>query len=267
MAIVDIAIPIAKETPQLEQCVQAVEHHTKIAYNLIVNAEPHLNVAENRQAIMDKSTARYLCFLDDDSMMIDDHWLTIMIDTIKCKPDAGAVFLKEWWGNEPLGTNFHNATTGIRELDYGPSACMLIDRSRIPDTFSWDSRIGLRSDWLGGDFEEVDWQYRLRHETGLKSYMNADKMFHHLGGKTTRDNFKGSGRWHTVMAMQALLDHKYIVAPEDEDWFKGLRYVPAAVHDDNQFAPGFSVKDCYSEVVKRNGLQHRSIFKRLGICE
>jgi hypothetical protein len=240
--MLDIVIPIQRESAQLDKAIDALEKYTD-NYNLILLKDSTVNVSDARQKALDEVVkSRYVCFLDDDSEMMHKGWLDNMLSMLKEKKDAGAVFACEKWGEEDIYT-----MGGGGQVEYGPAACMLIDRERIPEDVRWDSTIGLNNGWLGGDFEEVDYCYQLRHK-GLKLYRCGDASFHHTGGRTTLKKFRGTDRQKTVATMSILLNYKYVKAPEDKDWFDGLKYIKANVNDDNMLAGG-SLRECYSQGV------------------
>jgi hypothetical protein len=257
-----LTIPIQRQTEQLERTLKSIEQHTE-NYRLVLVEEPTLNVSEARQQAWDAlADVRYVCWLDDDSEMVHDGWLDEMFKTLDANPEAGAVFGGEWWGDEERTPIVPVA--GEAEVAYGPAACMLMDRERIPASVQWDSNIGLRSGWLGGDFEEVDYCFRLRRE-GLRLLRCTNALFHHTGGRTTLRDFGRSDRARTVRAMKMLLTYKYAKAPEDDDWFNGLQYVKADARDDTMLAPGTSLRDCYAGVIRRNGLAYVKGFQRMGL--
>lgn len=257
-----LVIPIQRHTEQLDRTLNSIEKHTN-NYRIVLVEEPTLNVSEARQQAWDAlSGTRYICWLDDDSEMVHDGWLDEMFKTLEANHDAGAVFGGEWWGTEQRTPIV--PVTGETEIAYGPAACMLMDRRRIPTSVRWDSNIGLRSGWLGGDFEEVDYCYRLRRE-GMRLVRCTRALFHHTGGRTTLRDFGHSDRARTVRAMQMLLDYKYVKAPDDDDWFAGLEYVKADPDDDTMLAPGASLRDCYANVIRRNGLAYVKGFQRMGL--
>ena len=259
--IIDLVVPVQHESRELDNAVRSIERTTE-HYNLIVLKKPGLNVAEARQKAMKEVVkSRYVCFLDDDSEFVRSGWLEAMYEVLQERADAGAVFSREWWGTEPEPKSGEGASV---EVAYGPAACMLLDLERIPDAVVWDGNLGLKNGWLGGDFEEVDYCKRLIH-AGLKCYRAENSVFRHKGSKTTRRAFGRSDRIKAITAIRLLLNYKYAKAPGDDDWFKGLQYVKADPNDDNMLAPGASLRDCYKDVIRRNGLRHVPGFKRMGL--
>jgi len=281
---IEIVIPVQRESAQLDLCLRLLVEHTR-NFKLSVVEEPGLNVSEARQMALDEIVTRDLvCFLDDDSEMIMDGWLDMMHRVLFEQKDAGAVFCGEWWGtDDPPAINptadapahnhlyrlfnaavFPGGCEPFVEVEKGPAACMLIDRRRIPPGLRWNADIGLRSGWLGGDFEEVEYCQRLR-VAGLRLYRATRTLFHHTGGKRTMKDFVFTDRFKTVNIMQLLLRYRAEKAPEDEDWFKGLQYVKARDDDDLMLEPGQSLRTCYRDVVCRNGLQYVRAFNKMGL--
>lgn len=284
---IEIIVPIQRETEQLEKTLGLLDQHTE-NFRLTIVKEPDLNVSEARQkAMAEIATGDIICFIDDDSEMCQPHWLDMMYRVLLEQKDAGAVFGGEWWGTDKSPTinptetapahnhlyRLFNATVwpgGCEpyvEIEKGPAACMMIDRRRLPAELKWDQHIGLRSGWLGGDFEEVDYCNRMRHQHGLKLYRATRSLFHHTGGKTTMMDFARTHRFLTVNIMQMLLSYKYAKAPDDDDWFKGLKYVRARDDDDCFLAPGQTLREAYRDVIVKNGLSYVRKFQRLGLVD
>ena len=263
---IDIVVPVQGDSAQLERTLDLLHRHTR-GFRLHVVKEPGLNVSEAREkAMREVVKGDLVCFIDDDSEMIMDGWLDEMHRVMAANPEAGAVFAGEVWGTEtkPIGDPGLLPVDAV-EVEYGPAACMLLDRRRLPPGLVWDANIGLRSGWLGGDFEEVDYCLKLSRLHGLRLLRAPRAVFRHTGGKTTLREFMRTDRYKTVTAMKLLLDYKYAKAPHDGDWFKGLRYVKACGQDDCMLGPGATLRDCYRDVILRNGLAYVRNFRHWGL--
>lgn len=256
--MITLCLPYEKETKQLEKTVELI-NQTEGKFKLKLYKNPTINVSEARQIMMFNCETRYICFLDYDSEMIDPTWLNKIKFTMD-KKDAAAVFPLERWGtSENLTQNY----TIDRQVSYGPAACMLLDMDKVAG-LKWDRKIGLRNGWLGGDFEEVDFCFRIQR-AGHKLFRCASTHFNHTGGKTTLKDFVKTDRAVSVRVMRLLLDYKYAKEPENEDFFRGLQYVKAAPDNDCTLGAGQSFRKCYSEVIKRNGLDYIKSFNKLGL--
>lgn len=263
--MIDLILPAERDSVQLQKTVTSVEKYTTCDYKLQVVIEPGLNVSEARQSAMETTNGQYICFIDYDSEMIHSGWLTEMLKVLEGREDAGAVFAGEWWGTEPeVAICSSPNQSACIEVARGPAACMLLDKTRIPEGLKWDVNIGLRNGWLGGDFEEVEYCKQLIYQ-GLKLYRATNTLFHHTGGKSTMSAFTYTDRFKTVNIMNLLLEYKYAKAPEDDDWFKGLKYVRASSADDCMLAGGSNLRECYKDVIARNGLGYIKSFNRMGI--
>jgi hypothetical protein len=259
---IDIVIPFQRHSAQLDASLSLLEENTE-NYRLNLVEEPSLNVSEARQQAMDSVVRnRFVCFLDDDSEMIQSGWLEHLYEAMVSNDDAGAIFGGEWWGTEERTQIV--PVDDDEEIGFGPAACMLLDRERLPEPIRWDTHIGLRNGWLGGDFEEVDYCYRLRN-AGFRLLRATKSLFHHTGGRTTRDDFARTDRCRGIHVMRMLLRYKYLKAPEDEDWFKGPQYVPASPRNDCMLASGRTLRECYADVIRRNGLSYVRAFHRMGL--
>jgi len=262
--MIDLVIPVHKDCQQLETTLALLDQYKNdTEYNLVL-VRDGTNVSEARQSVMNGKGL--VCFLDYDSEMCMDHWLDNMVETMGAHQDAGAVFAGEHWGTE--STPEIVPVEGDYTLEPGngtPAACMLLDRDRLKkDYHIWDKYIGLRNGWLGGDFEEVDFCYRLKH-TGLELYTCTRSLFHHTGGKGTYSDFSKTDRRISTIVMRVLLGYKYACAPLDEDYFKEMKYVKADVNDDDMLAAESSFRDAYRDVLVSAGLAGHNIARRLGL--
>jgi len=265
--MIDIVIPVHKDCAQLDTTLKLLEQYKNKAETRLTLIREGTNVSEARQIAMnDKSLSDMICFLDYDSEMCMDGWLDEMIATMSEHDDAGAVFSGEWWGREAPPEMV--PVDGDRVVQPGngtPAACMLIDRSKLdPEYHIWDQNIGLRNGWLGGDFEEVDFCYRLEHK-GLELYTSTRSLFHHTGGKGTYADFSNTDRRISTTVMRVLLRYKHDLAPDDEDYFKDMKYVKADANDDDKLAVGSSFRDAYRDVFVSAGLAGHPMAARLGL--
>lgn len=265
---IDLVIPVQHATHQLEEAVNALEQFSNdVETELYVIERADLNVSEARQLVLDDdSYSNYICYLDDDSIMIDDHWLDKMVKVLEECPDAGAVFGGEWWGDEqrPKIVDIGGQELPTPGNGMTPAACMLVDKTRLGDHCFWDQDIGLRNGWLGGDFEEVDFCHRLQYD-GLKLYQASGTQFHHTGGKSTLRAFQRTDRCVCTHVMQFLLNKKWIKWPEREGFFKDLHYVKADPHDDCMLAADESLRKAYKDVLRRNCLHEHPMIRRLSL--
>jgi len=262
--MIHIVIPVRQESTQLDATLATIENHSnEIDYEVKIIKDSTINVSEARQqALEDESLSDRILYMDDDSLIIHDNWIDNMVAVMDANPNAAAVFAGEWWGTMPQTPIV--PVPGDVEVEIGPAACMLIDRSRLTPFIHWDQNIGLRNTWLGGDFEEVDFCYRIRHE-GLCCMRSTKTLFHHAGEKTNLGAFSLTDRGKTVQIMRWFLERKYNTVAEDEDYFKHLRYVKASDENMDMLAPGESLRTCYSHVVDYHGLQERPFVKRHGL--
>lgn len=269
--MIDIVMPIQRQTEQFERTLSTLEQFSNVVdTRLRVIERADFNVSEARQlALDDPSYSRYICYIDDDSEMVMDGWLDNMFEILQSDESIGAVFGGEWWGEEARPQEI--IIPGGRDVKPGcefgtPAACMLIDKERLTDYHHWDFNIGLRNGWLGGDFEEVDFAYRLL-QTGLKLKQATNTVFHHTGGKKKYRDWTSKDRAVCTCTMTTLLMYKYRFgkAAEEEDFFKGLNYVKADPNDDCMLAPGYSFRECYRDVITNAGLAKHPQFVRAGL--
>lgn len=265
---IDLIIPIQRFTPQLDKTLEALSKYSNnVETELHIIERPDLNVSEARQLVLnDNKYHDLVCYLDDDSEMIMDHWLDHMLHVFEVNPDAGAVFGGEWWGTEKCPNI--NIIEGGRQLssDSGgtPAACMLISKKRLTPFCLWDQSIGLRNGWLGGDFEEVDFCYRLEHE-GLRLYQSTQTQFHHTGGKKTWSDFDITDRAVCTNTMKLLLATKWRKWPELEEFFQKLKYVKADPNDDCMLAAGENLRKAYYSVLREHNLHKHPQFMKEGL--
>lgn len=252
----DIVIPVQRETKLLEQCIKAIEANTT-NYRLHVIKEPNLNVAEARQLALDTIQGDFICFLDDDSV-VKQNWLGPLQEALARDPDAVVAFGTEMWCGKPV-----NNYNGIAVVDKGPAACMLIDRRRMPN-IRWNKYIGLRSGWLGGDFEEVEFVDQLlpfgKHCVGVQA-----SEFDHVD-RPPMAVFATTDRAKTCWIMQFLIKCKKDLCPTNEDFFRKLKYVKADPDNDRMLAPGVTLRDAFHEVFKDHNMLHYPCVKRWGLA-
>jgi hypothetical protein len=141
---------------------------------------------------------------------------------------------------------------------------MLVDTERIGDVL-WDVHMGLRNGWLGPDFEEVQYCYDLR-ATGMKLYRAQQTLFHHVE-RTTNADFGQTDRAKVISVIRNLLEYRHAKAPDDRDFFKGLRPVKASDGDDRTFSPGVvnPLRTIFRPVMVRNGLHRLAVMRRCGV--
>lgn len=268
--MIDIVMPIQRQTEQFERTMGTLEQfNNTVETRLKVIERADLNVSEARQlALDDPDYSRYICYIDDDSEMVMDGWLDTMFALLQSDKSIGAVFGGEQWGTENPPAIIHvEGGQDVTPMTGGtPAACMLIDKERLDPLYHiWDQNIGLRNGWLGGDFEEVDFVYRMLHR-GLRCVRDTDNVFHHTGGKSSFLAWGSKDRAVCVNTMRTLLSYKYNTgAALDDDYFKGLQYVKADCNDDCMLAPGYTLRDCYREVISRAGLSKHPQFVHVGL--
>lgn len=252
----DLVIPIQKETELLDSCVQSIEKYTT-NYNLHICKDPQLNVGECRQnALNSLKLGQYVCFLDDDSLLLHTGWLDALVTALQLNQKAAVAFAEEQWGEGQV-LNIYN---GTEVIGYGPAACMLLDRDRIPISVKWDKYMGLKTGWLGGDFEEVDYVRQIQSK-GLQCLGVHGSRFQHTD-RTTLTDFNLTDRHQTCSIMKWLINHKFMTNPNNVDYFKQLHYVKAQEDNDRMLAPGHTLKECFRDVIIANHLEQFPIAKR-----
>ena len=258
--MINVIIPIQAESIKLDGCISSLEEFTD-GFSLKVHINPSLNVSEARQQAMDESSSRYICFLDDDSRLVHKHWLDNMVQALEDDPTSAVAFAEEDWGEFGLLTPYANT----HQVNIGPAACMLIDTTRLPDGFRWNPYIGLKSGWLGGDFEEVDYVMRLKN-LGINAIgVNGARFLH--SDRISMENFSNSDRAMTSRIMFSLIGISLSVVgfEPNPDFFRKLEYVKANSNNDRTLASGKSLKDCYNGVISDNHLERLPMWKRLGL--
>jgi len=254
--MLDIIIPVQEETEMLDGCIRSIEDNTS-EYNLHIYKNPKLNVAEARQEALDTlKLGRYVCFLDDDSRMLEDGWDKKLIGALS----TGIIssFAEECWGKHGVMRKY----SGVQPIEFGPAACMMLDMDQLPIGYKWDKYIGLRSGWLGGDFEEVEFILRLQgHQLGCVGVEGS--RFLHLD-RPDLCTFVGTDRGKTCQIMYALIQCKQATGNNPE-FFRKLEYVKANPNNDRMLAPGQTLKKCFNGVIRDNHLEHYPMFIRWGL--
>ena len=265
---IQLVIPVEKTSDQLDITMDKLHQHTS-NFTIHVDVDPSINVAEARSRAMKQfKDSEFICFLDYDSEMIDPNWLDILYESLINK-NATAVCPTELWGSsEEDMSKYLSYLPFERDIDYeipfGPAACMLFNMGKIPSSVEWDYNIGLRNGWLGGDFEEVDYCYKIQRAGGT-IFRCVGTCFKHTGGKDNFTSYGGTDRGKTACLMAIMLDYKYRKAPDDDDFFKGLKYVRADPNNDLMLAPGESLRDCYYDVIMKTGMDKVPSIKKKGL--
>jgi glycosyltransferase involved in cell wall biosynthesis len=255
---VDLVIPVQQESGLLESCVKAIEATTK-NYRLHIVKEPSLNVGEARQqALNTLPLGRFVCFLDDDSV-VQEGWLEPLAEALLNNDRYAVAFAEEQWGSDYV----LNVYQDVQPIGYGPAACMLIDRDKIPISVRWNKYIGLKTGWLGGDFEEVEYVCQIRNKNLLCVGVHGSRFIH--TDRTTMADYRLTDRSMTCNIMKVLINQKFLTNPDNEDFFRKLRYVPARKDNDRMLAPGHTLKECFYEVLKDNNITHFPVFKEWGL--
>lgn len=91
--MLDIVIPCLKEpqhTERLGKLVDMITQYTKLDHNilLIISKE---SSAHNKNQGLNMSQNPYVCFVDDDIVIQQDGWLSLMLETLQSHRQAGAV--------------------------------------------------------------------------------------------------------------------------------------------------------------------------------
>ncbi len=266
--IVDIVIPAECESRELEAVARAISAHTA-GYRLHLILRPDLNVSEARQLAMDTIPGRLICFMDSDAHHVMDGWLDEMVRVIDAAPDAAAVYCGERWGDEPSPRIVSpDPSRPWRQIEQGPAACMLIDRSKIPPAVRWNVSLGLANGWLGGDFEEVEYARQLS-AAGLRLYRATNTVFHHRGGRTTHAAFQATDRCQVINAILNLLSYQAAKQIPSQEFWRHLRRIPCAPGDDLSFHPSVvsPLRHIFRDVVISNHLSYAEVFRHLGIID
>jgi hypothetical protein len=248
---IDLVIPIQRETALLEKSVEAIQKYTT-NFKLHICRDPDLNVSEARQQALNiLPLGQYVCFMDDDTLVQQPDWLDNMVKGLQNNPNAAIAFAEEQWGDTDHIVNIYEEGQPVK---YGPAACMLIDRNRIPISVRWDRYMGLKTGWLGGDFEEVDYCLQVWNK-GLQCIGIHSSRFKHMD-RTTMEDFRTTDRARTCAIMKFLLYHKHATCPDNSEYFRKLRYVQARAGNDRMLAPGATLKECFSGVIIDNNISH-----------
>jgi len=261
--MITVALPAERHSEQLDTTLAKLEY-TRTEYKLELNIDASVNVAEARQAMIDKCRTQYICFIDYDTEIIDTLWLEKMLATMT-RSGAGIVFAQELWGTsfENISLRFdRDFSNQDAPISFGPAACMLVNLDKCRGV-KWDPYMGLRNGWLGGDVEEVDYCFKVQR-AGHKVYRCASTAFHHTGGKTTINKYTGTDRGRTAAIMMDLLHHKYRRCPDNDEFFKPLRYIKAKDTNDLMAENGH-LRECYRDVILSNGLEANPGFKKKGL--
>jgi hypothetical protein len=171
-----IIIPCVRRSRFLEtQTLPAIAAHTPASVPVVVACEPDLNVSQCRQKHMDAAETRYVYFMDVDSIILQDDWLSILLD-IMDEHQAGAVTATEHWNGNDMMTGKPFTARGI-VVDVGRAigAGFLYDRKAGA---YWDPWLGETYGYIGRELEDVDFAQCVRAQ-GRKCYKTDLVTFNH----------------------------------------------------------------------------------------
>ena len=126
---VDIVIPCLNEPERVQRLsglVEMITGHTKVPYNIIIVVSKESS-AHNKNQGLRMSQNEYVCFVDEDIMIKQEGWLSLMLQTLENYPEAGAVMPRLTF---PDGRSQNKTSTvfDIEETKASCSACLLCRR-------------------------------------------------------------------------------------------------------------------------------------------
>lgn len=122
------------------QQLASIATHTKRSYNLIVANEPNTTAMQCVNLAIKRSTSRWMCILDDDCIILQDHWLDLLIEILEKHDDVALISCVEIKDAESLKKfqenpeNFwpSDLVTTV-ELNWAAGYLHLFDREKVPD--------------------------------------------------------------------------------------------------------------------------------------
>lgn len=190
--LVDIVIASWTKDPRskvhLDFCLETIECHTPIPHRVLLERSDG-SASENRNRALARSTAPYVCFLDDDAWVTPD-WIEGMLSVMdqdpaigmvgpKIKLETGRIFCFGIEVNElnefaPFGYNQHDGEAFSKGYEPFaiPTTCMLVRREAITAAGSFDEGYSL-CQW-----EDLDYYLKLR-STGYKGWVHPDVVVYH----------------------------------------------------------------------------------------
>lgn len=132
--IPDLAIYTHRWSGWQVRCAESIFDHTKRSFNLILVCEPG-SCHQNMNRALRRSTSRYLCLIDEDVCIHQDHWLDVLLDTLATKPKAAVVGCPDVKEFDDLGHALLMAQpdASIEEVRWLPAHVLMFDREKIPD--------------------------------------------------------------------------------------------------------------------------------------
>lgn len=167
---IDIIIPCLKEPERLRRVGKLVEmifENTELEFSIII-AVSKGSSAHNKNRGLDRARGSHVCFLDDDIIIRQRGWLSLMLETLRSQPKTGAVMPRLTFpngGEQNLTSNIFD----VRESKASCSACLLCRNgiARFDENF------------LGAWAEDEDFLLQLEQK-GYKIYCDGRVSILHL---------------------------------------------------------------------------------------
>lgn len=170
MKKIDIVIPCLKELQRvgrLSGLVEMIVEHTKTPYNILIVISKESS-AHNKNQGLKMSQNEYVCFLDEDVMIQQEGWLSLMLETLENYPQAGAVMPRLTFPDGRPQNKTSNVFD-VQETKASCSACLLC-RKGIAE---FDEK------FMGAWAEDEDFIMQLENK-GYKIYCDGRVNIHHL---------------------------------------------------------------------------------------
>ncbi|MHA2263658.1 MAG: hypothetical protein ACXAEN_14780 [Candidatus Thorarchaeota archaeon] len=142
--IPDLAVWAHRWSDFFPRVIGSIAEHVRINYNLIVVAEPG-NCHDNMQRVIDRSRSRFLCFMDEDIMLLDKDTIPRMIEVLKQRDDIALVVPMQLYTLalaaqykkliEERGPHPDFMST-VKEINMCAAYCLMVDREKMPDLYA-----------------------------------------------------------------------------------------------------------------------------------
>lgn len=137
MTLVDVGISVrqVEENPWYTRLMESLQSiPAGVPAEILVEAAPELTKVEKRLRLFRRSSARYLCLIEDDVQVIHDGWLVQMLSRMPVLQNA-AIMNPAETRMEPSEIPVSELKDEVQEITNAAGFCMLIDRESgiLPD--------------------------------------------------------------------------------------------------------------------------------------
>lgn len=191
VVIPDLAVWAHRWSDFFPRVIGSVAGNVKMNYNLIVVADSG-NCHDNMQKVLDRSTSRILCFMDEDIQLLDEFTIPRMMRVLLESDDIAMVVPMQLY-TLALAAQYRRLIqergphpdymSTVKEINMCAAYCLMVDREKLPDLYADRDIPTIKG------FTDADMSLQA-HLAGYKRAVLASSYIYHLDKKNwTVDDF------------------------------------------------------------------------------